>query len=98
MTSKVKGVIAGNFDVIHPGYVNMFNEAAKNCDQLYVALHDDPTVERPHKAKPILSVEERKEILLSFSSIYYVVTYNLEKEFVEDALNYYHLSKPNYLG
>ena len=59
MTSKVKGVIAGNFDVIHSGYVNMFNEAAKNCDQLYVALHDDPTVERPHKAKLILSVEER---------------------------------------
>ena len=80
MITKVKGVIAGNFDVIHPGYVKMFNEAAKNCDQLYVALHDDPTIERPHKAKPILSVEERKEILLSLSSIYYVVDYNLEKE------------------
>jgi len=80
MITKVKGVIAGNFDVIHPGYVKMFNEAAKNCDQLYVALHDDPTIERPHKAKPILSVEERKEILLSLSSIYYVVDYNFEKE------------------
>ena len=75
-----KGVIAGNFDVIHPGYVKMFNEAANNCHHLYVALHDDPTIERPHKAKPILTVEERKEILLSLSSVYYVVHYNFEKE------------------
>ena len=26
--SMVKGVIAGNFDVIHPGYIKMFKEAA----------------------------------------------------------------------
>jgi glycerol-3-phosphate cytidylyltransferase-like family protein len=27
-----KGVIAGNFDVIHPGYIKMFKKAAENCD------------------------------------------------------------------
>ena len=57
-----KGVIAGNFDVIHPGYVRFFADAkAKACDYLIVALHVDPTIERPHKAKPILSAEERTE-------------------------------------
>ena len=28
------GVIAGNFDVVHPGYILMFNECKKHCDTL----------------------------------------------------------------
>ena len=75
-----KGIIAGNFDVIHPGYIKMFNETIKYCDQLFVALHVDPSLERPEKIKPILSVEVRIEILLSLNSIYYVVPYNNEEE------------------
>ena len=61
-----KGIIAGNFDVIHPGYIKMFNETIKYCDQLFVALHVDPSVERPEKIKPILSVEDRIEISWDF--------------------------------
>lgn len=75
-----KGIIAGNFDVIHPGYIKMFNETMKHCDQLFVALHVDPSLERPEKIKPILSVEDRIEILLSLNSIYYVIPYNNEEE------------------
>ena len=52
------GVIAGNFDVIHPGYIFMFNECKKHCDTLLLLLHDDPSIERPDKIKPILSLEE----------------------------------------
>ena len=65
----IKGVIAGNFDVMHPGYIKMFKEAAANCDCLIVLLHTDPSIERPHKLKPILSVEERKEMLLELRSV-----------------------------
>ena len=32
MTNVV--VIAGSFDVIHPGYIFMFNECKKHCDTL----------------------------------------------------------------
>ena len=42
----IKGVIAGNFDVIHPGYIKMFKEASSNCDCLIVLLHADPSIER----------------------------------------------------
>ena len=63
-----KGVICGNFDVIHPGYIKMFKECAANCDCLIVLLHTDPSIERPHKLKPILSVEERTEMLLELKS------------------------------
>ena len=78
------GIIAGNFDVIHPGYVRMFNDAKQNaCDYFIVALHEDPSIERPHKMKPILSVAERTEVLLSFKSVDEVVYYQTEADLVE---------------
>jgi len=75
-----KGVIAGNFDVMHPGYIKMFKEAAQNCDCLIVLLHSDPTIERPEKLKPILSVDERKEMLMEMNSICDVVRYTYEEQ------------------
>ncbi len=78
-----KGVIAGNFDVIHPGYIKMFNEAAANCDCLIVLLQTDPTVERPEKLKPILSIEERKEMLFSLKSVCDVLTYTYEAQLLD---------------
>jgi glycerol-3-phosphate cytidylyltransferase len=73
------GVIAGNFDVIHPGYIKMFKECKENCDYFVVLLHSDPTIERPEKLKPILSVEERREILFALD-IDTVISYDTENE------------------
>ena len=83
----VRGVIAGNFDVIHPGYIKMFKEAAENCDCLIVLLHTDPSIERPSKLKPILSVEERTELLLELKSICGVFVYTYEAQLL-DLLKY----------
>ena len=75
------GVIAGNFDVIHPGYVRLFKDAKENaCDILTIALHVDPTIERPNKAKPILSADERTEILLALRYVDKILYYNTEEE------------------
>lgn len=74
------GFIAGSFDVIHPGYIYMFEESRNNCDYLIVALQDDPTIERPEKLKPILTLSERIKILRSIKYIDVVVTYNTEEE------------------
>ena len=82
--NKRIGIIAGNFDVIHPGYIRMFNDAKQNaCDYFIVALHEDPSIERPEKMKPILSLEERTEILLSFEAIDEVIYYQTESDLVE---------------
>ena len=75
-----KGLIAGNFDVIHPGYVRYFEDAKNHCEHLIIALHVDPTIERPEKMKPILTKEERTEVLLSIKYIDEVVYYNTESE------------------
>lgn len=75
---KTVGIIAGNFDVIHPGYIEMFNECKNNCDHLIVLLHSDPSIERPEKLKPILSVEERVNILKSLKQVDDVMVYDVE--------------------
>lgn len=82
MKKKV-GVVAGNFDVIHPGYIKMFKECKENCDLFYVLLHTDPSIERPEKLKPILSVEERDEMLMSIKYIDSVFTYTTESDLLE---------------
>jgi len=76
-----KGIIAGAFDIIHPGYVRMFKDAKKHCNYLTIALHIDPSLERDYKLKPVHSALERTEILLSMKDIDSVVYYSLEEEF-----------------
>jgi glycerol-3-phosphate cytidylyltransferase len=77
------GIIAGNFDIIHPGYIKMFKDAKKRCDKLIVLLHTDPSIERPEKHKPILSVDERAETLEAIRYIDEVIPYTYEKELYE---------------
>ena len=78
-----KGVIAGNFDVIHPGYIKIFRECKKKCEHFTILLHSDPSIERPNKLKPILSVDERIEILSSIKYIDDIKVYTYEKELIE---------------
>ena len=80
MEKQIRGVIAGNFDAIHPGYILMFNECKKNCDHLYVLLHEDPSLDRPEKLKPVLTVDERLIILESLRQIHRVITYKKESD------------------
>ena len=79
----IRGVIAGNFDVIHPGYIKTFEECKNNCDHFTILLHTDPSIERPNKLKPILSVQERIEILSSIIYINDIKVYTYEAELVE---------------
>ena len=39
--TRKRGLVAGAFDVIHPGYVEMFKQSKTACNYLIVALHDD---------------------------------------------------------
>ena len=74
------GVIAGNFDVIHPGYIYMFDECKEHCDILMLLLHEDPSIERMEKIKPILDLNERFMILSSIKQIDKIITYQTEAD------------------
>ena len=79
-----KGIVAGNFDVLHPGYIKLFEDAKNNaCDYLIVALQDDPTIERPHKCKPVQTVEEREYILKSIRYVDEIVHYSTEDDLLD---------------
>lgn len=74
----IKGVIAGNFDIIHLGYVYMFNEMREHCDRLVVLLHEDPSLERPEKLKPVFSISDRINMLEGLGLCDNIVTYKYE--------------------
>ena len=90
MRSDMKiGLVAGNFDVIHPGYVKLFEDAKNNaCNHLVIALHGDPTIERPDKCKPVQTVDEREYILRSIKYVDNVVRYNTENELLDIVKNF----------
>ena len=74
------GVIAGNFDIIHPGYIEMFDEMNFLCENVVILLQTDPSIERPNKLKPILDISDRRKILTSLKQIDMVATYTYESE------------------
>ena len=73
------GIIAGSFDLIHPGYIKMFDEAKQVCRHLIVALQTDPTLDRPDKCKPVQSWEDRRDILRSLRQVDEVIPYSTEE-------------------
>jgi len=77
---KKIGVTAGAFDLCHAGHMLMFKEAKRKCDQLVVLLQDDPSLDRPAKNRPIMSLKERTIILEAIKYIDKVVTYKSEAD------------------
>ena len=77
------GMIAGAYDIIHPGYVKLFREFNEACEHQFVLLHNDPTIERPEKLKPILSIDERIDIISPYLSSCFFMVYNTEEELLK---------------
>ena len=51
---KIVGFTAGNFDLLHPGYIYTFEDAKKHCDHFIVFLQKDPSLHRKSKYKPVI--------------------------------------------
>lgn len=78
--NKLLGFTAGNFDVLHPGYIYTFEEAKRHCDIFYVFLQRDPSLHRKSKYKPVVPLYERYKTLMSIRYIDDVYTYQTEEE------------------
>ena len=77
---KRVGVTVGAFDLCHAGHMLVFKEARKICDYLIVGLQSDPTIDRPEKNKPVMSLEERRIILEGIKYIDEIFVYDTEAE------------------
>tara|TARA_R110002020_G_scaffold183402_1_gene379729 strand:+ start:1030 stop:1467 length:438 start_codon:yes stop_codon:yes gene_type:complete len=80
MKSEILGFTAGNFDLLHPGYIRCFREAKRHCDRFIVFLQIDPSLHRKSKYKPVISLYNRYEALMSIKYIDDVYTYQTEEE------------------
>jgi len=79
-TQPLLGFTAGNFDLLHPGYIRCFREAKRHCDRFIVFLQIDPSLHRKSKYKPVISLYNRYEALMSIRYIDDVYTYQTEEE------------------
>jgi len=77
---KIIGLVASCFDLLHAGHCLYLQDAKSVCDYLIAGLQTDPTVDRPHKNKPVQSLEERKIQLESTKYVDEVKIYTTEKE------------------
>jgi len=80
MNKETLGFTAGNFDLLHPGYIRCFREAKRHCDRFIVFLQIDPSLHRKSKYKPVISLYNRYEALMSIKYIDDVYTYQTEEE------------------
>lgn len=80
---KTIGFTAGNFDLLHPGYIYTFEEAKRHCDYFMVFLQRDPSETRNTKYKPVIPLYERYKTLMSVKYIDEVVTYQTEEELIK---------------
>ena len=77
---KILGFTAGNFDLLHPGYINCFKDAKQYCDKFIVFLQRDPSLHRKSKYKPVIPLYDRYKALMSIKYIDEVYTYQTEEE------------------
>lgn len=82
MMDKKIGFTCSAFDFLHSGHIAMLEEAKTQCDYLIVGLHTDPTIDRPHKNKPIQSVLERYIQLDGCKYVDKIIPYETEADLV----------------
>ena len=58
----------------------MFQDAKNVCEHLTIALHSDPTTDRPEKNKPVQTIEERSIVLSSIKHVDEIIFYDTEKD------------------
>jgi glycerol-3-phosphate cytidylyltransferase len=74
------GFVASAFDLLHAGHCLMLRDAKDHCDKLIAALQTDPSIDRPEKNKPVMSIHERYIILKSNRFVDDIFIYRTETE------------------
>ena len=91
MENKNKTVYLGMIgDIMHPGLINIINEATKYGDVM-IGLYTDKAI-ATHKRLPYLSYEQRKQVIESIKGVSTIVPQD-DWSYVPNLVKY----KPNYL-
>ncbi len=69
----------GCFDILHAGHVRYLKEAAKLGDQLIVGMNSDTSIKKlKGENRPIVTLEERMEVMSSLNCVDWVVPFEDE--------------------
>lgn len=68
MKKTRKVLVAGTFDLIHPGHIYLFNEAAKVGD-VYVIVATDNNRELYSGERPIIPEQQRLEVVKNIKNV-----------------------------
>jgi len=72
----------GCFDLLHPGHIRYLEKARAEGDLLVVALNSDSSVQRiKGRGRPILSEEQRCEVLAALECVDFVTVFSEETPF-----------------
>ena len=82
----VTGGAASSFDLLHAGHCLYLKDAKRVCDHLIAALQTDPTLDRPHKNKPLQTVEERRTQLEGSKYVDEIIEYSSKIREISDVL------------
>lgn len=77
------GFTAGNFDLLHPGYIYTFETAKQLCNKFIIFLQKNPSIHRKSKYKPVISLYERYKTLMAIRYIDEVYTYQTEDDLLK---------------
>ena len=67
----------GCFDLLHVGHIRYLESAAREADVLVVAINDDESVQTlKGKGRPILSADDRAELVAALRCVDYVVIFH----------------------
>ncbi|MBI5134246.1 MAG: adenylyltransferase/cytidyltransferase family protein [Candidatus Taylorbacteria bacterium] len=88
--TRTIGVTFSAFDLCHAGHMRMLKDAKSRCDYLIVGLQDDPAQESDEgyrlrtggksKNRPIMSLDERMEIIKGIRYVDEVFVYSTEDD------------------
>ena len=69
MKKEKKVLVAGTFDIIHPGHIYLINEA-KKLGKVIVNVARDSTVKRIKNKVPVIPEEQRLEVIRNIKGVY----------------------------
>ena len=85
-----KGFTAGVFDMFHVGHLNLLKRCKENCDYLMVGVLADQFAYEMKGKYPVISLEDRMEILKSIRYVDEVIPVDYHNTHKPDAWQLYH--------